>query len=148
MDKSTETKLNEMSKEELIKAIRVLCDIPEVEKALKLFVLPDKRSVDRELRSFERWCESVGNNPCSQRAVDGMYASFSLLRNAIDSLDAATAVRVLYRMYNTTGDILEFSEDAVDIHFDCRDQLVYIINENEDAFSEEELENYQDIIDE
>ena len=148
MDKSIESKLNKMSKEELISAIRSLCDIPEVTKALKLLVMPDKKAVERELRAFERWCESVANDPCSPRAFDGMYTSASLLWNAVGVLDTVSAARILYKMYVATEEILEFSEDAVDIHYNCRDQLVYIINENGDAFSEGDMENYKDIIDE
>ena len=125
--------------------LKALDEDAEIEKIL---VMPDKKAVERELRVFERWCESVANDPCSPRAFDGMYTSASLLWNAVGVLDTVSAARILYQMYVATEKILEFCEDAVDIHYNCRDQLVYIINENGDAFSEGDMEDYKDIIDE
>ena len=55
-----------------------------------------KKDIDRELSSFERWCNSVANNPCSETAENGLYTSAFLLWRAIDSVDVNTALLEFY----------------------------------------------------
>ena len=71
MKKDIKTKLEKLSKENLIDIISKLCEIPDVEKSLKLLVCPNKKDIERELSLFERWCNSVANNPCSEIAENG-----------------------------------------------------------------------------
>lgn len=139
--------LENFSKEELIDIINKLCEIPDVEKSLKLLVCPTKRDINRELSSFERWCNSVANNPCSERAENGLYTSASLLWKAIDSLDINTAAKVLYEMHNLLSDITEFSDVAVDIDCSCCSDLEYLLKNNSDGFSKEEIDRYMYIFD-
>lgn len=147
MKKDIETKLEKFSKEELVDVINKLCEIPDVEKSLKLLVCPTKRDIDRELSSFERWCNSVANNPCSERAENGLYTSASLLSRAIDSLDTNDAARILYEMHNLLSDITEFSDAAVDIDCNCCSDLEYLLENNSDSFSKEENDRYMYIFD-
>lgn len=139
--------LEKFSKEELFDIINKLCEIPDVEKSLKLLVCPTKRDINRELSSFERWCNSVANNPCSERAENGLYTSASLLWKAIDSLDINTAAKVLYEMHNLLSDITEFSDVAVDIDCSCCSDLEYLLKNNSDGFSKEEIDRYMYIFD-
>ena len=143
MKKDIETKLEKLSKENLIDIISKLCEIPDVEKSLKLLVCPTKKDIDRELSSFERWCDSVANNPCSERAENGLYTSASLLRQAIDSLEVNDVAKILYEMHNLLSDITEFSEAAVDIDCDCCSDLEYLLENNPDEFSKEEKNRYE-----
>ena len=143
MKKDVETKLKYFSKEELIDIINKLCENHDVEKTLKLLVCPTKRDINRELNSFERWCDSVANNPCSERAETGLYTSASLLRKAIDSLDANDVAKILYEMHNLLSDITEFSEVAVDIDCDCCSDLEYLLENNPGEFSEKEKNKYE-----
>ena len=147
MKKDIETKLEKFSKEELVDVINKLCEIPDVEKSLKLLVCPTKRDIDRELSSFERWCNSVANNPCSERAENGLYTSASLLWRAICSLDANDVARILYEMHNLLSDITEFSDAAVDIDCSCCFDLEYLLENNSDSFSKEEKDRYMYIFD-
>ena len=147
MKKDIETKLEKFSKEELVDVINKLCEIPDVEKSLKLLVCPAKRDIDRELSSFERWCNSVANNPCSERAENGLYTSASLLWRAIGSLDANDVARILYEMHNLLSDITEFSDAAVDIDCSCCSDLEYLLENNSDSFSKEEKDRYMYIFD-
>ena len=142
MKKDIETKLKNFSKEELVDIINKLCEIPDVEKSLKLLVCPTKKDIDRELSSFERWCDSVANNPCSERAENGLYTSASLLWKAITLLDVNSAASILYDMHNLLSDITEFSEIAVDIDCDCCSDLEFFLKNNMDKFSEEEKNRY------
>lgn len=125
MKKEIKSKLEKLSKEELIDIINKLCEIPDVEKSLKLLVDPTKKDIDKELNSFERWCNSVANNPCSERAENGLYTSASLLWRAIDSVDINTTARVLYQMHKLLSEITEFSDAAVDIDCSCCAVFVY-----------------------
>lgn len=143
MKKDINTKLEKLSKEELIDIINKLCVIPDVEKSLKLLLCPTKRDIDKELSSFERWCNSVANNPCSEKAENGLYTSASLLWRAVDSLDAKTAAGVLYEMHNLTSDITEFSDAAVDIDCSCCSDLEFLLKNNLGDFSEEEKNKYK-----
>lgn len=143
MKKDINTKLEKLSKEELIDIINKLCVIPDVEKSLKLLLCPTKRDIDKELSSFERWCNSVANNPCSEKAENGLYTSASLLWRAVDSLDAKTAAGVLYEMHNLTSDITEFSDAAVDIDCSCCSDLEFLLKNNLGDFSEEEKDKYK-----
>lgn len=143
MKKDINTKLEKLSKEELIDIINKLCEIPDVEKSLKLLLCPTKRDIDKELSSFERWCNSVANNPCSEKAENGLYTSASLLWRAVDSLDAKTAAGVLYEMHNLTSDITEFSDAAVDIDCSCCSDLEFLLKNNLGDFSEEEKDKYK-----
>ncbi len=146
MKKDINTKLEKLSKEELIDIINKLCVIPDVEKSLKLLLCPTKRDIDKELSSFERWCNSVANNPCSEKAENGLYTSASLLWRAVDSLDAKTAAGVLYEMHNLTSDITEFSDAAVDIDCSCCSDLEFLLENNADDFSKEEIDRYTYIL--
>ena len=143
MKKDIETKLENFSKEELVDIINKLCEIPDVEKSLKLLVCPTKKDIDRKLRLFERWCNSIANNPCSERAVNGLYTSASLLWKALDSLDTNDAAKILYEMHNLLSDITEFSEIAVDIDCDCCSDLEYLLGNNPGEFSKEEKNKYE-----
>ena len=143
MKKDIETKLEKLSKENLIDIISKLREIPDVEKSLKLLVCPTKKDIDRELSSFERWCDSVANNPCSERAENGLYTSASLLRQAIDSLEVNDVAKILYEMHNLLSDITEVSEAAVDIDCDCCSDLEYLLENNPDEFSKEERNKYE-----
>lgn len=105
MKKDIKTKLEKLSKENLINIISKLCEIPDVEKSLKLLVCPTKKDIERELSSFERLYNSVANNPCSERAENGLYTSASLLWKAFDSLDANDAAKILYEMHDLLSDI-------------------------------------------
>lgn len=146
MKKEIKSKLEKLSKEELIDIINKLCEIPDVEKSLKLLVNPTKKDIDKELSSFERWCNSVANNPCSERAENGLYTSSSLLWQAIDSVDINAAARVLYQMHNLLSEITEFSDAAVDIDCSCCSDLAYLLENNADNFSKEEKDRYVYII--
>ena len=143
MKKDIKTKLEKLSKENLIDIISKLCEIPDVEKSLKLLVCPTKKDIERELSSFERWCNSVANNPCSERAENGLYTSASLLWKAIDSLDANDAAKILYEMHDLLSDITEFSEAAVDIDCSCCSDLEFLLKNNLGEFSEEDKNRYE-----
>lgn len=143
MKKDINTKLEKLSKEELIDIINKLCVIPDVEKSLKLLLCPTKRDIDKELSSFERWCNSVANNPCSEKAENGLYTSASLLWRAIDSVDINAAARVLYQMHNLLSEITDFSDAAVDIDCSCCSDLAYLLENNADNFSKEEKDRYK-----
>lgn len=147
MKKDTEIKLEKLSKEELIDIINKLCEIPNVEKSLKLLVNPTKRDVETELSSFERWCDSVANNPCSEKAKNGLHTSASLLWQAVDSLDIYTAAETLYEMYELTSDITECSDAAVDINCDSCSLLYDLIKNYPGSFSKEEVDKYSYITD-
>lgn len=147
MKKEIKSKLEKLSKGELIDIINKLCEIPDVDKSLKLLVSPTKRDIDRELSSFERWCNSVANNPYSERAENGLYTSASLLWRAIDSVDVNTAARVLYQMHKLLSEITEFSDAAVDIDCSCCSDLAYLLENNADVFSKEDKDRYEYIID-
>lgn len=147
MKKDINTNLEKLSKEELIDIISKLCEIPDVGKSLKLLVCPTKRDIDRELSSFERWCNSVANNPCSERAENGLYTSASLLWRAVNSLDAKTAAEVLYEMHKLASDITEFSDAAADIDCSCCSDLAYLLENNTDVFSKEDIDRYTYILD-
>ena len=143
MKKDIETKLKNFSKEELVAIINTLCENPDVEKTLKLLVCPTKRDINKELHSFERWCYSVANNPCSERAENGLYTSASLLRQAIDSLEVNDVAKILYEMHNLLSNITEFSEAAMEIGCDCCSDLEYLLENNPDEFSKEEKSKYE-----
>lgn len=147
MKKDINTKLEKLSKEELIDIINKLCEIPDVEKSLKLLLCPTKRDVERELGSFERWCNSVANNPCSERAENGLYTSASLLWRAVDSLDVNDAAKILYEMHNLLSDITEFSDAAVDIDCSCCSDLYDLIRNQPNSFSEDDTKKYKYITD-
>ena len=147
MKKDIKSKLDKLSKEELVDIINKLCEILDVEKTLKLLVSPTKKDIDRELSSFERWCNSVSNNPCSERAENGLYTSASLLWKAIDYLDVNTAARVLYEMYCITSDITDYSEVAVDINYDSCSLLSNLLKDQHNVFSTEEIDKYTYITD-
>ena len=138
MKKDIKTKLEKLSKENLINIISKLCEIPDVEKSLKLLVCPTKKDIERELSSFERWCNSVANNPCSERAENGLYTSASLLWKAIDSLDANDAAKILYEMRDLLSDITEFSDAAMNIDCSCCSDLGFLLENNLGEFSEED----------
>ena len=143
MRKDIKSELEKLSKEELVDIINKLCEIPDVEKSLKLLVCPTYKDIDRELSSFGRWCNSVANNPCSERVENGLYTSASLLWKAIDSLVINDAARVLYEMHNLLSDITEFSEAAVDIDCNCCSDLEYLLKNNSNYFLEEEKNRYE-----
>lgn len=147
MKKDINTKLEKLSKEELIDIINKLCVIPDVEKSLKLLLCPTKRDIDKELSSFERWCNSVANNPCSEKAENGLYTSASLLWRAVDSLDANDTAKILYEMHNLLSNITEFSDAAVDIDCSCCSDLEFLLENNADDFSKEEIDRYTYILD-
>ncbi len=147
MKKDIKSKLDKLSKENLIDIISKLCELPDVEKSLKLLVCPTKKDIDRELSSFERWRNSVANNPYSQRVESGLYTSASLLWRAVDSVDANTAARILYEMHKLLSDITEFSDTAVDIDCSCCLDLAYLLENNADEFSKEEIDRYMYVFD-
>ncbi len=147
MKKDIKSKLDKLSKEELVDIINKLCEIPDVEKTLKLLVSPTKKDIDRELSSFERWCNSVSNNPCSEKAENGLYTSAFLLWRAIDSVDVNTAARVLFEMYNLTSDITDYSDVAVDINCESCSCLNDLLKEHHGIFSKDEIDKYTYITD-
>lgn len=147
MNKEIKTKLEKLSKDELIDIIDKLCEIPDVEKTLKLLVNPTKRDIDRELSSFGRWCNSVANNPCSEKAENGLYTSAFLLWRALDSVDVNTAARIIFEMYNLTSDITEYSDAAVDINCDSCSLLYDLVKKHPNSFSKEEFDKYSYITD-
>ena len=147
MNKEIKTKLEKLSKDELIDIINKLCEMPDVEKVLKLLVTPTKRDIDRELSLFGRWCNSVANNPCSERAVNGLYTSASLLLEAIESTDINTAAEILYEMYDLTSDITEYSDVAVDINCYSCSLLYDLVKNHPNSFSKEEFDKYSYITD-
>ncbi|MBR6634506.1 MAG: hypothetical protein IKL41_02630 [Clostridia bacterium] len=147
MNKEIKTKLEKLSKEELVDIINMICEIPDVEKTLKLLVSPTKKDIDRELSSFERWCNSVANNPCSEKAENGLYTSAFLLWRALDSVDVNTAARIIFEMYNLTSDITEYSDVAVDINCYSCSLLYDLVKNHPNSFSKEEFDKYSYITD-
>lgn len=147
MKKDIKSKLDKLSKEEIVDIINKLCEIPDVEKTLKLLVSPTKKDIDRELGSFERWCNSVANNPCSEKAENGLYTSAFLLWRAIDSVDVNTAARVLFEMYNLTSGITDYSDVAVDINCESCSCLNDLLKEYHGNFSKDEIDKYTYITD-
>lgn len=147
MNKEIKTKLEKLSKDEMIDIINKLCEMPDVEKVLKLLVTPTKRDIDRELSLFGRWCNSVANNPCSEKAENGLYTSAFLLWRALDSVDVNTADRIIFEMYNLTSDITEYSDVAVDINCYSCSLLYDLVKNHPNSFSKEKFDKYSYITD-
>lgn len=147
MQKDLKDRLKNLSKDNLISILDILCYVPEFEKSLKLLVNPSKRDIERTLSSFERWCNSVASNPCSEKSENGLYTTASMLLKSLEYTDVKTTADVVHQMYELTEEIVEYSDIACDINCECSNYLNNIIENNTEAFAERELKKYKHITD-
>lgn len=147
MKNELKTKIESLSKAELIQLITDLCQDDEIAKTVKVMIEPTERDVDRLLSSFGRWCNSFGNGSRTERTYNNLYSISSLLYKVSEKIGTKKSAEVSYAIYRECEDLLEYEDDAiVDIMYDARQRLSDILTSRKYDFTTEEIRKYSYVI--
>lgn len=150
MKKNLKSKIETMSKEQLVEIIEQMCNVAETEKLLKLMLSPSKADIDRALRKFSAMCDFFVCNSCSSRGQKAMYNAAEPLCAAYKYADEKTRAYIIYGMHEAMeeNDLLDVDggDDYYSIIGDLLGNLEDILKRSPALFSSEEFKLYSSIV--
>ena len=99
MQKNLKTKLEEMSKEQLLELLEELSNVPDVQKMIKAMVAPSKNGIDRLNQKLSDRCEIYMCNSCNEEDYDRMCLALTPIYGAYRFADTKTAAYITRKTY-------------------------------------------------
>ena len=149
IDKIAE-KLSQMSKEELIELIRMLCDNKANVQKLSLLVAPTQKDFERAISQFESCCDRCYCNSDSEAVFDALYEKANVLMMSADKARIEMRAKIYYEILRSIHiyQLYEFCDDGIaDFCFDAEDELKGLIEEHGDKFPDAILKKYRSVVD-
>ena len=144
MQKNLKTKLEQMSKEQLLELLEELSNVPDVQKMIKAMVAPSKSDIDRLIQKLSDRCEIYMCNSCNEKDYDRMCLALTPIYGAYRFADMKTATYITWKTYCVflDNDIENYYELIGDMISDLR----HNIRNYPDLFSNDERKRYAELV--
>ena len=144
MQKNLKTKLEQMGKEQLLELLEELCNLPDVQKMIKVMVAPSKSDIDRLIRKLFCRCEIYMCNSCNEKDYDRMCLALTPIYSVYRFADINMAAYIAWETYQvlSQNDIEDYYELIGDMISDLRHNM----RNHPDLFSNDERKRYAELV--
>ena len=146
MQKNLKTKLERMSKEQLLGLLEELSNVPDVQKMIKAMVAPSKGDIDRLVQQLSNRCEIYMCNSCSAKDYDRILLALTPIYGAYRFADTKTAAYITWKTYCVLRD--NDIEDYYELIGDMISDLRFSMLQHPDMFTNEEKLRYAEFFEE
>lgn len=143
MQKNLKTKLERMSKEQLLELMEELCNLSDVQKMIKAMVAPSKSDIDRLIQKLSDRCEIYMCNSCNEKDYDRMCLALTPIYAACRFADTKISAYITWETYQVLleNDIEEYYELIGGMLSDLRHNL----RNYPDVFTNDERNRYAEL---
>ena len=97
MQKHLKTKLEKLSRDQLLALLEELGNDPDVQKLIKAMVAPRKADIDRLVQQLSNRCEIYMCNSCNAKDYDRILSALTPIYGAYRFADTKTAVYITWK---------------------------------------------------
>ena len=97
MQKHLKTKLEKLSRDQLLELLEELGNDPDVQKLIKAMVAPRKADIDRLVQQLSNRCEIYMCNSCNAKDYDRILSALTPIYGAYRFADTKTAVYITWK---------------------------------------------------
>lgn len=144
MQKNLKTKLDRMSREQLLELMEELCNSSDVQKMIKAMVSPSKNDIDRLVQKLADRCEIFMDNSCNAKDYDHMLSALVPIYGAYRFADIKMSAYIVWGTYQAfyQNDIENYSELIGDMISDLRLNM----RNHPDVFTNDERKRYAELV--
>ncbi len=144
MQKNLKTKLEKMSKKQLLELMEELCNLSDVQKMIKAMVSPSKNDIDRLVQKLADRCEIFIDNSCNAKDYDRMLSSLVPIYGVYRFADIKMSAYIVWETYQALyqNDIEDYFELIGDMISDLRLNM----QNHPDVFTNEERKRYAELV--
>ena len=146
MQKNLKTKLERMSKEQLLELMEELCNLSDVQKMIKVMVAPSKSDIDRLIQKLSDRCEIYMCNSCNAKDYDRILLALTPIYGSYRFADTKTAAYITWKTYCVLLD--NDIEDYYELIGDMISDLRFSMRQHPDMFTNEEKLRYAEFFEE
>ena len=143
MQKNLKTKLENMSKEQLLALMDELCQLPDVRKMVKAMVSPNKNDIDRMIQNLTDCCERFMCNSCNAKDYDRMVAALAPIYGVYRFADIKLCAYITEETYSVLCD--NGIEDYYELIGDMISDLSVNMQQHPNEFTADERKRYAEI---
>lgn len=144
MQKNLKTKLEKMSREQLIELLEELCNASDIQKMIKAMVSPSKNDVDRLVQKLSDRCEIFMCNSCNAKDYDRMLSALTPIYGAYRFADTKMAAYITWKTYQA------FYQNDIDDYFDLIGDMIsdlqLTMRNHSDLFTDDERKRYTELV--
>lgn len=143
MQRNLKTKLEKMSREQLLELLEELCNSSDVQKIIKAMVSPSKNDIDRLVQKLADRCEIFVSNSCNAKDYDRILSTLMPLYGAHRFADPQMSAYITWKTYQALcrNDIEDYYELIGDMISDLRNNM----RNHPDMFTNEERMRYAEL---
>ena len=146
MQKHLKTKLEKLSRDQLLELLEELGNDPDVQKLIKAMVAPRKADIDRLVQQLSNRCEIYMCNSCNAKEYDRILSALTPIYGAYRFADAKTAAYIAWKTYCV---LLDYDiEDYYELIGDMISDLRFSMRQHPDMFTNEEKLRYAEFFEE
>ena len=97
MQKHLKTKLEKLSRDQLLALLEELGNDPDVQKLIKAMVAPRKADIDRLVQQLSNRCEIYMCNSCNAKDYERILSALTPIYGAYRFADTKTAVYITWK---------------------------------------------------
>ena len=144
MQKNLKTKLEKMSREQLLELMEELCNSSDVQKMIKAMVSPSKNDIDRLIQKLADRCEMFMDNFCNAKDYDRMLSALTPIYGAYRFADTKMSAYIAWETYQVfyQNDIEDYFELIGDMISDLRLNM----RNHPDVFTNDERKQYAELV--
>ena len=146
MQKHLKTKLEKLSRDQLLELLEELGNDPDVQKLIKAMVAPRKADIDRLVQQLSNRCEIYMCNSCNAKDYDRILSALTPIYGAYRFADTKTAVYITWKIYCVLLD--NDIEDYYELIGDMISDLRFSMRQHPDMFTNEEKLRYAEFFEE
>lgn len=146
MQKHLKTKLEKLSRDQLLELLEELGNDPDVQKLIKAMVAPRKADIDRLVQQLSNRCEIYMCNSCNAKDYDRILSALTPIYGAYRFADTKTAVYITWKTYCVLLD--NDIEDYYELIGDMISDLRFSMRQHPDMFTNEEKLRYAEFFEE
>jgi hypothetical protein len=149
MTKIIAERLTQMSKDELIKIIKLLCNNKSSFQKVSLLVAPTQKDLERAISRFDSCCDRFYCNSESESTFDEFVEKANLLLIAADKAGSDMQANIYYEMLRSirSYQLYVYCDDGIaEFQYCAEDELKEIIDKHGDEFSDAMLKKYKSVI--
>ena len=146
MQKQLKTKLEKLSRDQLLELLEELGNDPDVQKLIKAMVAPRKADIDRLVQQLSNRCEIYMCNSCNAKDYDRMLSALTPIYGAYRFADTKIATYIAWKTYCVLLD--NDIEDYYELIGDMISDLRFSMRHHPDIFTNEEKLRYAEFFEE
>lgn len=144
MQKNLKTKLEKMSREQLLALLEELCNSSDIQKMIKAMVSPGKNDIDRLVQKLSDRCEIFMGNSCNAKDYDRMLSALTPIYGAYRFADTKMAAYITWETYQVFYQ--NNIEDYYELIGDMISDLCFIMRNHSDLFTDDERKRYAELV--